>query len=174
MTCPDGKPAPERCLMRLNRRFFETAGITGDLEVQARGAALVPVLAQRGLSNEMLLAASWPPRPRPLCGFQVACGRNWPARLIRPATGLAGKISAQVDRRWRRVAQSAAFPRRIRRSRSTAGIAQPASGFQSARRPAAAVRSPPPPPDAERRCASCREGWSAAIRCPHRIQARRG
>jgi hypothetical protein len=44
--------------MRLNRRFFETAGITGDLEVQARGAALVPVLAQRGLSNEMLLAAS--------------------------------------------------------------------------------------------------------------------
>lgn len=48
----------EACILRLDKRFLDKAGITGDLEVQALGKTLVPVLTLRGLSNEMLLAAA--------------------------------------------------------------------------------------------------------------------
>jgi hypothetical protein len=46
------------CLMRADKRFFDSAGLTGDLEIQAAGKNLVPVLALRGLSAEMLTAAA--------------------------------------------------------------------------------------------------------------------
>jgi hypothetical protein len=54
LTCPGDAP----CLMRASKRFFDKGGITGDLEVQAEATSLVPVIALRGLSNEMLMAAS--------------------------------------------------------------------------------------------------------------------
>lgn len=58
LTCPGDTPRSEPCLLHLEKRFLDKAGITGDLEVQALGTALVPVITLRGLSNEILLAAS--------------------------------------------------------------------------------------------------------------------
>jgi hypothetical protein len=58
LRCPDGAAGSGGCLMRVNKRLFEKAGITGDLEVQAQGQFLVPVVALRGLSNDMLMAAA--------------------------------------------------------------------------------------------------------------------
>ncbi len=54
ISCPDSAP----CAMRFNKRFLDRAGVTGDLEVQAQGRVLVPVLALRGLSKELLAAAT--------------------------------------------------------------------------------------------------------------------
>jgi hypothetical protein len=53
ITCPVGGP----CAMRFSKRFLDKSGVTGDLEIDADGDALVPVLAVRGLSNEVLMAA---------------------------------------------------------------------------------------------------------------------
>lgn len=55
ISCPDGA---RECLMRFSKRFLDKAGITADLEVESQGAALVPVIALRGLSSEMLLATT--------------------------------------------------------------------------------------------------------------------
>jgi hypothetical protein len=52
--CPDDAP----CTMRFGRRFLDKSGLTGDLEVQAQGRMLVPVLALRGLPSELLVAAA--------------------------------------------------------------------------------------------------------------------
>jgi len=54
LTCPADAP----CIMRLNQRFIDKAGVTGDLEVQARGKVLVPVIALRGLQADLLIAAA--------------------------------------------------------------------------------------------------------------------
>jgi hypothetical protein len=54
ITCPGGAP----CAMRFSKRFFDKSGITGDLEIDAEGDFLVPVLAVRGLSSEVLMAAA--------------------------------------------------------------------------------------------------------------------
>lgn len=58
LNCPDKAAGAGTCLMHLNKRFYDKGGITGDLEVLAQGKALVPVIALRGLSGEMLMAAS--------------------------------------------------------------------------------------------------------------------
>ncbi|HBK04657.1 MAG TPA: hypothetical protein DDZ81_02205 [Acetobacteraceae bacterium] len=55
ISCPDGS---HECLMRFNKHFLDKAGLTGDLEVQSQGRTLVPVIALRGLSSEILMAAS--------------------------------------------------------------------------------------------------------------------
>jgi len=54
LSCPDAEP----CLLRLEKRFVDKAGITGELDILADGKALVPVLALRGLSSELLMAAA--------------------------------------------------------------------------------------------------------------------
>ena len=54
LTCPADKP----CVLRLEKRFLDKGGITGDLEVQAVGKALVPVLVLRGLPSELMIAAA--------------------------------------------------------------------------------------------------------------------
>jgi hypothetical protein len=54
LTCPAGDP----CLLRLTKRFADKAGITSDLEVQALGTTLVPVITLRGLPPEVLLGAA--------------------------------------------------------------------------------------------------------------------
>jgi hypothetical protein len=58
LSCPGETPRSKPCLMQFNKRFLDKAGLTGDLEVQARGGALVPVIALRGLPSELLAAAS--------------------------------------------------------------------------------------------------------------------
>ncbi len=62
ITCPPGPPA-DGCLMRAGTRFLDKGGITGDLEVQAQGEALVPVITVRGLPQDLLLAAAMAGRP---------------------------------------------------------------------------------------------------------------
>jgi hypothetical protein len=46
------------CVLRHKDRLFARVGVSADLEVRAAGEALVPVIAVRGLPNEMLLASS--------------------------------------------------------------------------------------------------------------------
>ena len=55
-TAPGSRSAP--CLLRFEKRFFDKAGITGDLEILADGKSLVPVLTLRGVSSELLTAAT--------------------------------------------------------------------------------------------------------------------
>jgi hypothetical protein len=58
LDCSGDAAGAAACRLRLDKRFFETAGITGDLEVQAVGTSLVPILALRGVSTELLIAAA--------------------------------------------------------------------------------------------------------------------
>jgi hypothetical protein len=58
LSCPAAAPGAEPCQLHIQKRLLDTAGITGDLEVQALGSILVPVIALHGLSNEIMLAAS--------------------------------------------------------------------------------------------------------------------
>lgn len=46
------------CIMRFSKRFIDKGPITADLEVQSQSGALVPVIAVRGLTSEMMMAAS--------------------------------------------------------------------------------------------------------------------
>lgn len=55
---PGASPGAESCLLRADKRFLDKGGITGDLEVQALGRSLVPVLTLRGLSTEILMTAA--------------------------------------------------------------------------------------------------------------------
>jgi hypothetical protein len=61
LSCPSASPvdqAAEACLLRYGTRFFDKGGVTGELDVLARGKSLVPVLALRGVGTELLLAAA--------------------------------------------------------------------------------------------------------------------
>lgn len=58
LDCPGSKPGAEPCTMRFNKRILDKGGIIGDLEIQAAGKSLVPVIVLRGLSPEILMAAS--------------------------------------------------------------------------------------------------------------------
>ena len=58
LDCAADRPAADGCQLRFAQRFVDNGGITGDLEVEAQGKRLVPVLALRGLSAELLLAAA--------------------------------------------------------------------------------------------------------------------
>ena len=52
ITCPGNTP----CAMRFDKRLFDKSGVTGDLEIDADGNTLVPVLALRGLPSDVLAA----------------------------------------------------------------------------------------------------------------------
>jgi hypothetical protein len=54
LSCPADKP----CVLRLDKRFLDKGGLTGDLEVEAMGTSLVPVLVLRGLPSELMMAAA--------------------------------------------------------------------------------------------------------------------
>ncbi len=58
LTCRGETRISEPCLMRLTTRILDKAGLTADLEVQARGTTLVPVLSLRGASPDMLMTAA--------------------------------------------------------------------------------------------------------------------
>ena len=55
IVCADGS---HQCQMRFNKRFLDKAGLTGDFEVLSQGHSLVPAIALRGLSSQILMAAS--------------------------------------------------------------------------------------------------------------------
>jgi hypothetical protein len=54
ISCPGQAP----CTMRADKRFLDKSGVTGDLEIQAQGNILVPVLTLHGLPGEALIAAA--------------------------------------------------------------------------------------------------------------------
>jgi hypothetical protein len=58
LECPGDAPGREPCRLRFDKHLVDKAGITGDLEIQALGKTLVPVITLRGLPNEALVAAS--------------------------------------------------------------------------------------------------------------------
>jgi hypothetical protein len=58
ISCPGEMSKSSGCLMRSSRRFLDKASVIGDLEVQAQGRILVPVIAFRGVSAEALMTAS--------------------------------------------------------------------------------------------------------------------
>jgi hypothetical protein len=58
LSCPGSAPGSEPCVLHLEKRFLDKGGITGDLEIQAMGKTLVPVITLRGLPGQILLAAS--------------------------------------------------------------------------------------------------------------------
>jgi hypothetical protein len=58
LRCSGDTPGTEACLLHSDKRLLDTAGITGDLEIQAQGKLLVPVVVVRGLSGEIMRAAS--------------------------------------------------------------------------------------------------------------------
>ncbi|MEA2773011.1 MAG: hypothetical protein QOD93_5973 [Acetobacteraceae bacterium] len=58
LICPTSPPPAEPCLLRLEKPFLDKAGVTGELEVLADGKSLVPVIALRGLSSELLMATA--------------------------------------------------------------------------------------------------------------------
>jgi hypothetical protein len=115
LTCPGKTPGTESCMMRADKRFLDKGGITGDLEIQAAGKSLVPVVALRGLSTEMLMAASmagktevsiqFPGGPREdlncavtsagyICAPNDAAGQRLSARL---ATARTATVRASVS-----------------------------------------------------------------------------
>jgi hypothetical protein len=58
LSCPGEAAGAEPCRLRFDKRFFDKGGVSGDLEVQAQGTSLVPVLALRGVAPELLMAAA--------------------------------------------------------------------------------------------------------------------
>jgi hypothetical protein len=54
IACPGDAP----CVMRFDKWFLDKSGVTGDLEVEADGNTLVPVLTLRGLPSNVLIAAA--------------------------------------------------------------------------------------------------------------------
>ncbi len=112
LTCPGRGAATEACQLRLDKRLFDKAGITGDLEIQASGGVLVPVLALRGLPAEVLMTAALAGRveaamrlgDEPLvhlgCASSSGAYLCWPrdngARALGTALASARKITVQI------------------------------------------------------------------------------
>jgi hypothetical protein len=100
LSCPGPAPDAEPCLLHVGKRFFDTAGVTGELEVQALGNTLVPVIALRGLSNEILLAASLAGKTEVSMQFaggpheDLACAQGTLAYVCSPKDEAAQKLAA--------------------------------------------------------------------------------
>ncbi|MDR3529970.1 MAG: hypothetical protein P4L90_05365 [Rhodopila sp.] len=100
LSCPGDTPGAEPCLMRFNKRFFDKAGITGDLEVQAEGKSLVPVIALRGLSSEILMAAAMAGKTEASVQFgggqreDLACAASSAGYICSPNDAAASRLAA--------------------------------------------------------------------------------
>lgn len=96
--CPGNGP----CLMHSSQRLLDQAGITGDLEVEAQGSTLVPVITLRGLRPEMLAAASlagktsasiqFPGGPR----HDLACGASVEGYICAPSESNGSLLAAAL------------------------------------------------------------------------------
>ena len=85
----------------VEQAVFRKGGITGDLEVQALGKTLVPVMTLRGLSDEMLMAASMAGKAEASMQFGGGARSGWIARrpwgiLLCART----KMRGQATGRW--------------------------------------------------------------------------
>jgi hypothetical protein len=116
---PGATPGSEPCLMRLNQRFFDKAGITGDLEVEAHGKSLVPVIALRGLSTEVLMAAAMAGKAEASIQFDGGA-----REVLNCAPGVAGYFCSPNDAATQRLAARlpAARSATVRVSVSMAGM----------------------------------------------------
>jgi hypothetical protein len=108
LSCPGTVPSAEPCLLRLQKRFLDTAGITGELQVQALGKTLVPVIALRGLPEEILLAASMAGKTE--ASVQFAGG---PREDLDCAPGRLGYVCSPKDDAARRLAAGLASARSV-------------------------------------------------------------
>lgn len=96
LSCPDGGS----CLLRAEKRFLDQAGIVGELEVLAEGRSLVPVVALRGLSDELLAGAALAGRAEAsmqLSGGareKLACEVSAGAYICSPRDEAAGALAA--------------------------------------------------------------------------------
>ena len=96
-------PADETCVLRLNNRFLN-AGVTADLEVQAQGGMLVPVIAVRGPSSEILAAAALAGNTTATLQFpggpalELSCGASNTGYFCAPKDDAAQKLAAQLPR----------------------------------------------------------------------------
>ena len=108
LNCPGAVANAEPCLLRLDKRFLDTAGITGDLEVQALGNTLVPVLALRGLPDELLLAAWMAGKTE--ASMQFAGG---PREDLGCAPSRAGYVCSPKDDAARKLAAGLASARSV-------------------------------------------------------------
>lgn len=97
--CPE---SARECEMRFNKRFLDKAGITGDLEVQSQGRTLVPVIALRGLSSEILMAASMAGSTDVSIQFpgaarqQLSCGATKAGYICAPDEAAGQLLSANL------------------------------------------------------------------------------
>ena len=88
--------------MRFDRRFLDKAGITGDLEVQAQGKTLVPVIALRGLSSEILMAATLAGKTEASIQFagapreDLACAASSAGYICAPNDANGAKLAATL------------------------------------------------------------------------------
>lgn len=105
LICPTSSSG---CLMRLSQRFFDKAGVTGDLEVQAQGSTLVPVLTVRGLPNEMLLAAAMAGKPEASVQFAGSA-----AEPLNCAASTDGYLCAPDEAAGRRLATALVNAHRV-------------------------------------------------------------
>jgi hypothetical protein len=100
--CPGSKPHAEACLMRFSKRFLDKAGITGDLEIQAQGSTLVPVIALRGMPSEFLAAASLAGKTEASIQFagsakeDLNCAAGPSGFFCSPSEATGRKLSAQL------------------------------------------------------------------------------
>jgi hypothetical protein len=102
LTCSSNAPAAEPCLLQSDKRLFDEAGITVDLEVLALGKSLVPVIALRGLSNEILMVVAMAGETQASVRFgggpqqDLTCGASGAAYVCSPKDDAARELAARL------------------------------------------------------------------------------
>jgi ABC-type nitrate/sulfonate/bicarbonate transport system substrate-binding protein len=102
LTCPNGPAGSEPCLLHAAKRFFDEAGVTCDLEVQALGQILVPVITLRGLPNDVLIAASLAGKTEVSLQFgdeareNLACALTNAGYICSPKDDAARRLAAEL------------------------------------------------------------------------------
>jgi hypothetical protein len=102
LSCPGDNPKSGACLLRASKRFLDKAGLTGDLEIEAQGHTLVPVIALRGLSKEMLTAAAMIGKTEVTLQFpggdreDLACAASAAGYICAPNDAAGQKLAAAL------------------------------------------------------------------------------
>ena len=102
LSCPRETPGSGSCVLHLEKRFLDKGGITGDLEVQALGKRLVPVITLRGLPEQILLAASLAGKTDASMQFGdgpkevLSCAASTDAYICSPKDDAAATLAASL------------------------------------------------------------------------------
>jgi hypothetical protein len=104
LSCPSptSRTDAEPCRLRLARRFLDKAGVTGDLEVEEDGKALVPVLALRGLPTQLLMTAALAGKTEAWMQFDggprqaLDCGPDTAAYICTPRDDAVRILAAEL------------------------------------------------------------------------------